>query len=158
MPAPMPEALPLEEPPTLTRDTESTYGQPPTEGLEDQPTLRASIAFDPSVSDMLDTFCAGISTNDINKIILDQKIDDFESVLMPSASAIGPFTALSPFTVPELPHPSIHDPILPSVPTKVADLLAETLIDDRISGVPSLTLVVPAKDWKSLNIELNWRY
>lgn len=89
MPAPISEAPPLEEPPTLTRDTESTHGQPPTESLEDQPTLRASIPFDPSVSDMLDAFCAGIGTNDLNKIILDEKIDDFESVLMPSTSAIG---------------------------------------------------------------------
>lgn len=158
MPAPMPKASPLEEPPTLTHDTESTRGQPPTELLEDQPSLRASIPFDASVSDMLSAFCTGIGTNDSNKIILDEKIDDFESVLMPSTSTIGPFTAFSPFSVPELPHPSIHDPILPSVPTRAADLLAETLIDDRISGIPSLTLVVPAKDWKSLNIELNWRY
>ncbi len=116
------------------------------------------IPFDASVSNMLDAFCAGIGTNDSNRIILDEKIDDLESVLMPSTSAIDPLTAFSPFSVPELPHPSIHDPILPDVPTNAADLLTETLIDDRISDILSLVLVVPAKDWKSLNIELNWRY
>lgn len=90
MPAPMPKASTLEEPSTLTCDTESTHGQPPTESLEDQPTLRASIPFDASVSDMLDAFCAGIGTNDSNTIILDEKIDDLESVLMPSTSALDP--------------------------------------------------------------------
>ena len=88
MPAPIPEAPPLEEPPTLNRDTESTHGQPPTELLEAQPSLRASIPFDASVSDMLSAFCTGIGTNDSNKIILDEKIDDFESVLMPSTSTL----------------------------------------------------------------------
>lgn len=154
----MPKAFPLEELPELTRDTESTHGQPPTESPEDQPTLRILIPFDASVSNMLDAFCAGIDTNDPNKIILDEKIDDLESVLMPSMSVIDPLTAFSPLSVPELPHPSIHDPILPGVPTKVADLLTETLIYDGLSDILSLVLVVPAKDWKSLNIELNWRY
>ena len=107
---------------------------------------------------MLDAFCTGIGTNDSNKIILDERIDDLDSVLMPSTSAIDPLTAFSPLPVPELLHPSIHEPILPGVPTKVADLLTETLIDDRMSDILSLVLVVPAKDWKSLNIELNWRY
>jgi hypothetical protein len=154
----MPKARPLEEPPTLTFDTESTHGQPPTEALEDQSTLRASIPFDASISDMLDAFCAGIGTKDSNRIILDEKIDDLESVLMPSTSTVDPFTPFSLFSVLELPHPSIHEPIIPAVPTKITDLLAETLINDRMSGIPSLVLVVPAKDLRSLKIELNWRY
>jgi len=158
MPASMPKAPPLEEPSTLTFDTESIYVQPPTESLGDQPTLRASIPFDASISDMLDAFCAGIDTKDSNKIILDEKIDDLESVLMPSTSIVDPFMAFSLFSVPELPHPSIHDPIIPAMPTKITDLLAETLINDRMSGIPSLVLVVPIKDLRSLKIELDWRY
>jgi len=97
MPAPIPEMSPLEEPPTLTRGTESIHCQPPTDSLEDQRTLRASIPFDASISDILDAFCAGIGTKDPNRIILDEKIDDLASVLMPSASVVVPSTVFSPF-------------------------------------------------------------
>ena len=88
MPAPIPEASPLEEPSPLPRDTESIYGQPPTELLEDPPTLRAPIPFDASLSNMVDALCAGIDKKDSNKIILDEKIDDLESMLMDSVSIV----------------------------------------------------------------------
>ena len=158
MPAPMPKASPPEESPPLLRDTESIYGQPPTERLEEQPILRAPIPMNASVSNMLDALCAGIDTRDPNRIILDEKIDDIESMLLPSASVVCSFSDCSPFTVPDLPHPSIRDSIIPAVPTKFADLLAEVSIEDPTSGVSSLMLVAPAKCLKSLMIELNWRY
>ena len=69
-----------------------------------------------------------------------------------------PFLAFLHLAVPELPHPSIHDPIIPAMPTKVTDLLVPRLADEPPSGIPSLALVVPAKGLKSLMIELDWRY
>jgi hypothetical protein len=159
MPAPpMLEASQLEKPLPLPRNTDSIYGQPPTELHEDQPMLQAPIPFDASVSDMLDALCAGIDTKDSNRIILDERIDDLELILMPSAYIVGPFPAFSLFPVPELLHPSIHDPIIPAVPTKVTDLLVERSVDEPTSDILSLALVVPAKGLKSLKIELNWRY
>jgi hypothetical protein len=154
----MPQVPPLEESPPRPRDTESTYGQPPTEPLEDPPTLRAPVPFNVSVSNMLDAFCAGIDTMDSNKIILDEKIDDLGSVLMPRVSVLCSSFGFLILAVPELPHPRIHDPILPAVPTKSADLLTELTIDDPTTDCHSLALVVPAKGLKSLKIELNWRY
>ena len=158
MPAPLPKVSPPEEPLPPPRDTESIYGQPPTELHENQPALRVPIPFDASVSNMLDAFCTGIDTNDTNRVILDEQIDDIESMLMPSASIEGFFLAFSRLTVPELPHPSIHDPIIPATPTKLTDLLVARLTNEPTSEIPSLALVVPAKGLKSLIIELNWRY
>lgn len=95
--APLPKVSPPEEPLPPPRDTESICGQPPTELHENQLTLRVPIPFDASVSNMLDTFCTGIDTNDTNRVILDEKIDDTESVLMPSASIVGSFSRFLTF-------------------------------------------------------------
>lgn len=91
MPAPLPKASPPEELPP-PRDTESIYSQPPTEPLENRPTLRAPIQFAASVSNLLDTFCAEIDTNDTDRVILEEKIDDIEPVLMPSAFIVCSFS------------------------------------------------------------------
>ena len=90
--APMLKGSPPQELASLPCDTEPIHGQPPTSMLEFQSTLRTPIPFDASVSNMLNAFCAGIDTNDSKRIILDEKIDDIETVLMPSTSVMCSFS------------------------------------------------------------------